>query len=169
MDFDIKGSLFPNPTTLIVQLLATAILVFFFVKFLWKPMVAFMTKRALYIEGNINEAKELNEKAKIHIKKSQQLARDGALEYKDIVERAKEDGQKVKASLVEEGKKEAENKILQANHRIESEKQKAQDDMKQEIVDIALEAAKQIIGKEIDENSNRKLVKDFINEVEINE
>ena len=169
MDFDIKGSLFPNPTTLIVQLMATAILVFFFVKFLWKPMVAFMAKRALYIEGNINEAKELNEKAKVHIQKSQQLARDGALEYKEIVERAKEDGQKVKASLVEEGKKEAENKILQANRRIESEKQKAQDDMKQEIVDIALEAAKQIIDKEIDEDSNRKLINDFINEVEINE
>lgn len=166
MDFDIQGSLFPNLTTLITQLLATGVLVYFFLKFLWDPFCEMMAKRATFIEGNINEAKEINEQAKVHIQESERLAKEGAIEYKEIVEKAKEDGQKVKNTIIEEAKKEAAIKIVQADQQIESKKQKVREEMKQEMVDVAFEVAKKVIDKEIDQETNKKLIEDFVNEVE---
>ena len=54
---DIAGKLFPNLTTLIVQLLSTGVLLLIFKKFLWKNVMKYFAKRADYIESTINEAK----------------------------------------------------------------------------------------------------------------
>ena len=64
MDIDIASKLFPNITTLIVQLLATAVMLCIFKKFLWKPMQNYFAKRADYIEGTVNDAKNMQQKAK---------------------------------------------------------------------------------------------------------
>ena len=53
---DIAGKLFPNLTTLIVQLLSTGVLLLIFKKFLWKNVMEYFAKRADYIESTINEA-----------------------------------------------------------------------------------------------------------------
>ena len=64
---DIAGKLFPNLTTLIVQLLSTGVLLLIFKKFLWKNVMEYFAKRADYIESTINEAKEMNEKASTNL------------------------------------------------------------------------------------------------------
>ena len=55
MNIDIAGKLFPNITTVIIQLCSTGIMLFFFKKFLWTPMQAYFEKRANFIESTINE------------------------------------------------------------------------------------------------------------------
>ena len=67
MDIDIAGKLFPNITTLIVQLCSTGVMLFVFKKYLWAPVQAYFAKRADFIETQINEAKDMNEKAKKYI------------------------------------------------------------------------------------------------------
>ena len=91
MNIDIAGKLFPNITTVIIQLCSTGIMLFFFKKFLWTPMQAYFEKRANFIESTINEAKEMNEKAKTFMVESEEQARESAKEYRGIVERAKAD------------------------------------------------------------------------------
>ena len=46
ISFDVAGQLFPNLTTMIVQWLSTGVLLFFVVKYLWKPARDFINKRA---------------------------------------------------------------------------------------------------------------------------
>ena len=62
MEIDIAGKLFPNITTLVVQLCSTGIMLLIFKKFLWVPVQEYFAKRADFIEGQINEAKDMNEK-----------------------------------------------------------------------------------------------------------
>ena len=50
---DIAAKLFPNPTTMIVQLCSTAIMLLLFKKYLWNYVLEFFQKRADFIEGNI--------------------------------------------------------------------------------------------------------------------
>ena len=47
---DIAGKLFPNLTTLIVQLLSTGVLLLIFKKFLWKNVMEYFAKREDYLE-----------------------------------------------------------------------------------------------------------------------
>ena len=121
MNIDIAGKLFPNITTVIIQLCSTGIMLFFFKKFLWTPMQAYFEKRANFIESTINEAKEMNEKAKTFMVESEEQARESAKEYRGIVERAKADALKVRDDIVADAKKEASNKLKQAEREIEAE------------------------------------------------
>ena len=75
---DIAGKLFPNLTTLIVQLLSTGVLLLIFKKFLWKNVMEYFAKRADYIESTINEAKEMNEKASVNLETAEKEAREAA-------------------------------------------------------------------------------------------
>ncbi len=162
---DIAGKLFPNVTTLIVQLLSTGVLLIIFKKFLWVPVQNYFAKRADYIESTINDAKEMNEKASKHLTEAEKQARDAAMQYRSILDQAKEDGQRAKQQIVDEAQKEAQNKIEQARREIESEKLQARQDMKEEIVDVALEVATKVMNKEMNESINKEFVENFVDEV----
>ena len=118
MDIDIAGKLFPNITTLIVQLCSTGVMLFVFKKYLWAPVQAYFAKRADFIETQINEAKDMNEKAKKFMQESEQQARVSAREYHEIVERAKSDALKERDDIIVEARKEAASKIEQAQKEI---------------------------------------------------
>lgn len=165
MEFDIAGKLFPNITTLIVQLLSTGVLLILFKKYLWIPVQKYFAKRADFIESQINEAKEMNEKAKAYMVESEKQAREGALEYREIVEKAKADALKVRDGIVSDAKKEASTKIEQAQKEIEAEKVQAKAEMKEEMIDIAMEVATRIMNKDMNTQANQELVEEFIDKV----
>lgn len=165
MNIDIAGKLFPNIATVITQLLATGVLLYFFKKFLWKPLQDYMAKRADFIEGNIQEAKTMKEEAKVFLKESEEQSRESAKEYRDIIERAKQDALKVKEGILEEAREEATSKIEQAQKEIAHQKALAQEEMKQEIVEIALEAASKVIEKDMSQSSNQTFVEKFVKEM----
>lgn len=165
MEIDIASKLFPNMTTLIVQLCSTGIMLLIFKKFLWVPVQEYFAKRADYIESTINEAKDMKEKAIVHINEAEKQARDAALQYHAIIDQAKEEGQKQKQKIVEEAQKEARSKIEQANKEIEAEKVQARSEMKEEMIDIAMEIATKIMNKDMNSEENKALVDEFVSKV----
>ena len=162
---DIAGKLFPNLTTLIVQLLSTGVLLLIFKKFLWKNVMEYFAKRADYIESTINEAKEMNEKASTNLETAEKEAREAASKYREILDQAKDDGQKVKQQIIDQANEEARAKIEQEQKEIETVKKPAQADMKQEIVDVAIEVATKVMNKEMNEEINKGLVEEFVDDV----
>lgn len=165
MDINIADKLFPNITTIVVQLLSTGVMLFFFKKFLWVPMQNYFAKRADFIEGTINDAKKMQEQAKQFIEESEKQSREAAMEYRNIVEQAKIDASKTKDTILSDAKKEAKAKIEQASKEIEAEKLAAKQQMKEEIVEVAIEVATKVMNKEMDTESNKELIEDFVDDV----
>ena len=154
MDIDIASKLFPNITTLIVQLLATGVMLCIFKKFLWKPVQDYFAKRADYIEGTVNDAKNMQQKAKALMEESEEQSRAAAKEYRNIVEKAKVDAGKTRDSIIEKA------------NEIEAEKIAAKAEVKNEIVNIAIDVASKIMNQEMDQKANEKLVDEFIKEID---
>lgn len=165
IDIDVAGKLFPNVATMIIQLCSTGVLLIVFKKFLWKPMLAYFAKRADFIESQMNEAREMNNKAKEYMLTSEQKARESAKEYRDIVEKAKLDALSARDKIISDAKKEANQKIEQARREIEAEKAQAQEEMKEEMVTIAMDVAMKVMNKEMNSEENKKMVEDFVNKV----
>ena len=166
MDIDIASKLFPNITTLIVQLLATGVMLCIFKKFLWKPVQDYFAKRADYIEGTVNDAKNMQQKAKALMEKSEEQSRAAAKEYRNIVEKAKVDAGKTRDSIIEKANEEAKEKLERASKEIEAEKIAAKAEVKNEIVNIAIDVASKIMNQEMDQKANEKLVDEFIKEID---
>lgn len=162
---DISGKLFPNALTVIVQLLSTGVLFIVFKIFLWKPLLEYFKKRADYIESTIVDAKEMNETAKENMELADQKAKEAAIQYHQIIEDAKIDANKAKESIIEEANKEAGYKLMQAQKDIENEKEKARREMKEEIVDIALDVASKVMEKDMNTTTNEQLADGFVRDV----
>ena len=162
---DIASKLFPNVTTIIIQLLSTGVLLFVFKKYLWVPVQNYFAKRAEFIEGTVNEAKDMNEKARKLMEESEEQARQAAVQYREIVNLAKEDALKTKATIQEQANHEYKAKLDQARREIEAEKVQAKAAMKQEIVEVAIDVASKVMNKEMDTKTNKALVEDFVEEV----
>ena len=88
-----------------------------------------------------------------------------AKQYKEIIDQAKEDAVKAKSKIMDEANKQAQEKIEQARHEIESEKLAAQDEMKKEIVDVAVEVATKVMDQNMNTEANKALVDDFVKQV----
>ncbi len=162
---DIASKLFPNVTTIIIQLLSTGVLLLIFKKYLWVPVQNYFAKRAEFIEGTVNEAKDMNEKARKLMEESEEQARQAAVQYREIVNLAKEDALKTKATIQEQANQEYKAKLDQARREIEAEKVQAKAAMKQEIVEVAIDVASKVMNKEMDTKTNKALVEDFVEEV----
>ena len=67
--------------------------------------------------------------------------------------------------IIAEARSEASSIMDKAYVEIEREKKKAVNEIKDEITDIAFEAAKLVVEKEINQQDNERLIEEFINNV----
>ncbi len=161
----ILSKLWPNPMDVVAQLIATFILFMVIRYFVWDKFKAFLEERATFIEQQINDAKEAKRLADASLVDTKSEYAKAAKEYQTIVERAKQDALLMKEQLVLSGKQEAEALLAQARLEIDMERLRLQKEIKEEIVEVALEAARKVIDEELDANKHRKLVEDFVKEV----
>lgn len=157
--------LFPNWVSFVTQLAALIVLITVVVIFAYKPVKKILKKRQDHIESNIKEAeqskaiwKENELKSKETVLASERTAADIVADAKLVAQKERE---QILANTQEEVKKmkqDAENDIA----RMESE---AQEEIKKEIVSVALDASKELLGREVSSKDNDRLLNEFIEEI----
>ncbi len=160
---EIGNKIIPNDIwAFIVQLLATAILVFILAKFLVKPAKKFIAARKEYIANNLNEAEEKNRLAEENLHNSEEILKKSRQESKQIIESARENAVSEKRRIVDETKKEVNSMRDNAFQEIESERYKMREELKNEVIDVAILAATQVVDRNLNDEDNRKIVSDFV-------
>ena len=165
MEFDIAGKLFPNLLTMIVQLSATGVLFYGFKRLLWKPMTAYIAKRAEIEDEALRQADEANKLAQINLAHSELSVRNAVSETKTIIEQGKDEAKQIKEKLVANAKAEADAKLEAARREIEHQKTQLRKDIETEIIDVALIAAKKLMEDKVDEAHDRLQVQQIIKDV----
>ena len=162
---DFLNKLIPNFWSFLVQLLAFIILIVVVIFLAYKPVKKIIKKRADYVEGNIKESKEKNIEADKNVEQAKANVTESKKTAAGIVNKAQTDALVVQQSIIDEGKKKADQEIAQARVQIAYEQEKAKSEVRQEIVDVALDASKKILEREVNDKDNEKLVHNFIDEV----
>jgi len=116
-----------------------------------KASFADIEKQKLAVDGLKKECAEELEK----IKKSARAE----------IEKAVAEGNSIKEAVKGEALKEGEQLLEKARREIEQEKQKAISEVRREVVALTMLATKQLLKKEIDEPTNRKLVESFVDDL----
>ncbi len=83
----------------------------------------------------------------------------------ETVKKAQDDALKEKEIILESAKEEAKQIKITAQKEIEQEIEASKDEIHSNIVDVALDASKKILDREINEDDNRKLVEDFVSDI----
>lgn len=142
------------------------IVLFLFLRhFLFKPVTEMIAKRQKAVEDTLQDAD--GKKAEAY-----QLKSDYEKEMKNVAEQAtvifKEARERAEieySRILKEAKEEAVKVIADANVVIELERKRTMESAQAEIASIAMMAAAKIIGKNVDENTSKQFLGDFLNEV----
>lgn len=134
-------------------------------KFLFKPINDILNKRAEEVDNIYSEAEELRTKAKenkdIYEEKLKNAKAETDLMIKTATERANHRGEEI----ISEATAEAENRKRKAESDITLAKKKAMDDMKDNITEMVIDLAKQVVGKEINADIHENLIDSAIDEL----
>lgn len=133
--------------------------------FAYKPVKEYIKKRGDYIEGNIKKAEERELKTRHIISQAEENVKNSQKEALLIIEKAKDDALKEKEQIIEQAKDEAQKQIEKAQIDIASEIEKSKDDIHKEIVDVALSASSKILGRSLNDEDNKRLIDDFVNDL----
>lgn len=148
-----------------IQIFNTLVLFAFLSWKLFKPVTAMLEKRRQNIVKSFDDAdKALKEAEELKLEYENKL-KEIREEKTKIIEEAKDNAKKRADEILKSTELEVKALKESANHQIEVDRTKAMAEMKDEIAAMAVLAAAKILKKEIDSTENRKMIKDFIDEV----
>lgn len=131
------------------------------------PLKEAIDSRNQELERTFTEAEELRVSMdQLRKDYEQRLAATEASAREQIQAQIRE-AQALKQTLMAEATQRADALVAQAEKQIEQEKQKAILDIRSSVVDMTLAAAEKVIGANLDDARNRKLIDDFITGVEV--
>ncbi|WP_125153352.1 F0F1 ATP synthase subunit B [Clostridium rectalis] len=135
--------------------------------FLFKPVQKILNTRENGIKDRLNNAKENEEKANIFKMENEKLLKNSKKQGKSIVEDYKVKAEELYDEIVKGAHEEASVIIDRAKTEANREREKAQDEMTKDVVDLSVLMCSKALEESIDEEKHRRLIKDFITKVGI--
>lgn len=149
-------------TEFIFYLINFLILVGALGKFLYKPFMEMMDNRKQSIKDALDNAEMVNRRADEKMENYNKRIARVEEEGRDIIRVAKQKADAQAAEIVADAQQKASDIIAKAELAIEREKEKAMEDMRQEIAALAIMAAEKIVEQEIQRVGQEAIVDEVI-------
>lgn len=159
------NKLFGSWQSLLIQLGATLIMILIVSKFLMKPVREILQKRQDYVVNQVLTAEKIKEDAEIKEKEVKQKIASLNVEASTIIDEAKKNAEVIKDQALKEIEEEKNIQHQNLLKQLEQEKENAKEEIRKEILDVALKATEVVLQREVNSNDNQAIVENFIKEV----
>jgi F-type H+-transporting ATPase subunit b len=158
-----SGNILTPTGGLIVWTLVIFIVVMFVLsKFAFRPITAAVAARERSLEEEIEQAKRDRTEAADILAQQRQLLEHAQTDAQKLITDARGAGDRVRQQLLEQAHAEQQQMLERARKEIDDERQRAIADLRREAVDLAIMGAGKVIEKNLDDQTNRKLVEQFL-------
>ena len=151
--------------TLIGQMITSALLVWFTMKFIWPPLFDSLEQRRKKIAEGLAAAEKGQEAMQLAEKKAKTVLKEAKEQSSEIVTLAQKRANEIVEESKMTAKKESERLILSAQAQIDQQIQQAKENLRQEVAALALSAAEQILGAEIDYAKHQDIISKVSNQL----
>lgn len=148
----------------ILQIIAFVILFLLLWKFAFAPLVNIMDSRQQKIQEQISSAENSKVEAEKILKEQNETFQKARLEAQDIIERANVSSSKQAEEILSLAKVEAKRIKEQAVQEIQHEKDKAMNELRNQVGSLSILIASKMIEKELDEKKQSKFIDDMLKE-----
>ena len=131
-------------------------------RFLYKPFLNMLATRKQFIKDALDNAELINRRADEKMEQYSKRISKVEEESREIIRTAKIQADAQARDIIEDARKEAGDIIAKAEKTIEKEKEKAMEEMKQEIAVLAVMAAEKIVEREIQRAGQEAIVEEVI-------
>ncbi|MBO5572411.1 MAG: F0F1 ATP synthase subunit B [Ruminococcus sp.] len=152
----------------IFEAVANIIILFVLLRiFLFKPLNKMKEERTRTIQENLDSAEKARTEAEELKEQYENTIGEAKEEAKNIIMKAHDDAESERAAIIKKAHEEADQKVAEADKEIENERKKVLRQAQSEIADLAIEAASKIVGANVDDEKNRRLVDEFLSNEEV--
>jgi F-type H+-transporting ATPase subunit b len=130
-------------------------------KFAWGPIVKMLDERERTIRDAIEQAKKERAEAERALTEQKAVLAGAQREAAALAQKSRQE-EVLRADLTARARKEADDLVAQARKQIQEEKAKALAELKGQVADLAIDAARRLIQSSLDEKSQRALVEEYI-------
>jgi F-type H+-transporting ATPase subunit b len=147
-----------------------SMLVFLFImgKYAVPPILQALNEREQNIKDSLESAEKAIAKAERISEDNKKALKEAELKAQKIRKEAIEEAELLRAEKIDKAKKDASKLLEDARKAIEQEKQQALSELRDEVAHLAVKSASMILGEELDEKKNKKLVDEFIGDLSKN-
>ncbi len=131
-------------------------------RFAFRPITAAVAAREKGLEDALEQARRDRAEAAQQLKEQRQLLERTNSEAQRIIAEARVAADRVRHDLLEQGQAQQRELLERARRDIDDERRRAITDLRREAVDLAILGASKVIEKNLDDQTNRKLVDAFI-------
>lgn len=166
MDIIVAQSLLePNAGLIFYKVIVFALLLFVLGKYAWKPIVSALSEREETIDASLRKAEHALEEARKTGEKNEEARRAAEENARRVLQDARTAAERVRAGEMEKTQTRIRQMQEQAQAEIEREKQRALEELRDEVAGLAIRTAEQILEETLDADRHRKLVDRFIEQL----
>lgn len=149
----------------IVWTIVNILVLFLLLKhFLFKPITEMMESRTAEIENNLKDAEDQKQKASELTAQYEEQLQGAHAEAAQIVSEARQRGQREYDAILKTAGQDAQKEQERARADMEREREEMLRGVQENVTELVLLTASKLSQKELDEESDRKLVDSFLSE-----
>lgn len=144
--------------TLIGQMLTFGVLVWFVMRFLWEPVIRMLEDRQKRIADGIAAAERGHHEKELAEKHAKGILQDAKEQAKEVISQAHKRADDIVEDARSDARAEGERLIAAARAEIDQEMNRAREQLRGEVVSIALSGAEQVLMREVDAAAHKELL-----------
>jgi F-type H+-transporting ATPase subunit b len=148
--------------TLIGQMITFGLLVLFTMKYVWPPIMQAMQDRQKRIADGLASAERGVREQELAKAKSAQMLKEAKQQAAEIVAQAHKRANEVIEQSKLDARTEGDRQLLAAKAEIEQEVNRAREQLRHQVVTLAVAGASKILKREVDEAANTALLDDLV-------
>src|SRR5687767_4409908 len=148
------------------QVINFLILLFLLNRFLFKPILARLDDRSATISKGLEDAAAAARDRQLASAEREAAVTEARKEANEMIARANKIAEDTRNEILADARTEAEQATARAREELVAEKDKAMAEIRGQVAELALAAAGKLVRREMDDPTQRRLVEEFLAEVE---
>ena len=147
----------------IVNFTLLAVLLYFLA---YKPILRMLDERSARIKQGLDDAEQASRRAAEMEKEFEQRLADARKEGQEIVAQATQMSEKARQEILATAREEARAQVDKAKEEISRERDLAMAELRQQVADLSLSISEKVIGESLDQQRQRDLIAEFLEQTE---
>ena len=148
--------------TLIGQSITFFFFVWFCMKFVWPPIVGALNTRKQQIADGLAAAEKGKHDEELAKNRAADILKEAKGKAQEIIGQAEKRASEIVEEAKNNARAEGERLVTAANAEIEQEVNRAREQLRGQVVSLAVAGAGKVLKREIDEKANEDLLKDLV-------
>jgi len=147
--------------TLIGQSITFALFVWFCMKYIWPPVMGALEARRKEIADGLAAAERGQHEHELAEKRAAEHIKEAKGQASDIISQAQKRANEIVEEAKGDARTEAERIVTGANAEIEQETNRAREQLRQEVVTLAIAGAEKVLKREVDKDAHASTLNDL--------